>query len=193
MDGSATPSKNPDGASKFLIDLPSKGLFSSSVISSNLGGMQVYVTDHDTSPPENQVIKTDQVNILIRSLLLKQQQKGGGPTSKGVVANEGSRKRAPERAADGRASAKRAASATQNGSRKVLLPLLDYLVTFLRHVEGSKSQIPENLQRLTVERLRALLKERGLSVKGKKEELIGRLRAATAAASGGLGTSSAVQ
>ncbi|XP_024973100.1 uncharacterized protein LOC112511632 isoform X2 [Cynara cardunculus var. scolymus] len=177
MDGSATPSKNPDGASKFLIDLPSKGLFSSSVISSNLGGMQVYVTDHDTSPPENQVIKTDQVNILIRSLLLKQQQKGGGPTSKGVVANEGSRKRAPERAADGRASAKRAASATQNGSRK----------------EGSKSQIPENLQRLTVERLRALLKERGLSVKGKKEELIGRLRAATAAASGGLGTSSAVQ
>ncbi|KVH98148.1 Ubiquitin ligase, Det1/DDB1-complexing [Cynara cardunculus var. scolymus] len=108
MDGSATPSKNPDGASKFLIDLPSKGLFSSSVISSNLGGMQVYVTDHDTSPPENQVIKTDQVNILIRSLLLKQQQKGGGPTSKG-------------------------------------------------------------------------------------EELIGRLRAATAAASGGLGTSSAVQ
>ncbi|KAI3684435.1 hypothetical protein L6452_33659 [Arctium lappa] len=177
MDGSATPSKNPNGASKFLLDLPSKGLFSSSVISSNLGGMRVYVTDHDTSPPENQVIKTDQVNILIRSLLLKQQQKGG-PTSKGakgVGTNEGSRKRAAERAADGRAPAKRAASTSQNGSRK----------------EGSKSQIPENLQSLTVERLRALLKERGLSVKGKKDELIGRLRAA--ATTTGLATSSAVQ
>ncbi|KAJ9559541.1 hypothetical protein OSB04_004701, partial [Centaurea solstitialis] len=163
MDGSATPSKNPNGASKFLIDLPSKGLFSSSVISSNLGGMRVYVTDHDTSPPENQVIKTDQVNILIRSLLLKQQQKSG-PTSKGakgVSTNEASRKRAPERAADGRASAKRAATATQNGSRKE--------AQLLNAKRGSKSQIPENLQSLTVERLRALLKERGLSVKGKKK------------------------
>ncbi|KAK9069876.1 hypothetical protein SSX86_010272 [Deinandra increscens subsp. villosa] len=164
MDGPATPSKNPNGASKFLLDLPSKGLFSSPVISSNLGGLRVYVTDHDTSPPESQLIKTDQVNILIRSLLLKQQK--GGPTAKGaksVGANENSRKRAPERAADGRASAKRAASTTQN--------------------EGSKTKLPENLQSLTVERLRALLKDRGLSVRGKKDELIGRLRSTTGSAS----------
>ncbi|KAI3773552.1 hypothetical protein L1987_48082 [Smallanthus sonchifolius] len=165
MDGPATPSKNSNGASKFLLDLPSKGLFSSPVISSNLGGMRVYVTDHDTSPPESQHIKTDQVNILIRSLLLKQQQKGG-PNSKGaksVGTSENSRKRAPERTADGRASAKRAASTTQN--------------------EGSKSKLPENLQSLTVERLRALLKDRGLSVRGKKDELIGRLRSTTGSAS----------
>lgn len=45
---------------------------------------------------------------------------------------------------------------------------IEYFVTFLHHVEGSKSQLPENLQSLTVERLRALLKERGLSVRGKK-------------------------
>ncbi|KAK1436736.1 hypothetical protein QVD17_02518 [Tagetes erecta] len=165
MDGPATPSKNPTGASKFLIDLPSKGLFSAPVISSNLGGMRVYVTDHDTSPPESQVIKTDQVNILIRSLVLKQQQKGGSSSkgAKSVGTNENSRKRAPERAADGRASAKRAASTTQN--------------------EGSKSKLPENLQSLTVERLRALLKDRGLSVRGKKDELIGRLRSSIASAS----------
>ncbi|KAI3737416.1 hypothetical protein L2E82_27418 [Cichorium intybus] len=169
MDGPATPSKNSDGASKFLVDLPSKGLFSSSVISSNLGGMRVYITDHDTTPPENQLIKTDQVNILIRSLLLKQQQKAGtsSKTAKGVGTNESSRKRAPERSADGRASAKRAAGTTQNGSRQDVL----------------KSQIPENLQSLTVERLRALLKERGLSLKGKKDELIARLRATTGSAS----------
>ncbi|KAL4561177.1 hypothetical protein LXL04_033340 [Taraxacum kok-saghyz] len=167
MDGPATPSKNSDGASKFLADLPSKGLFSSSVISSNLGGMRVYITDHDTTPPENQLIKTDQVNILIRSLLLKQQQKSGTTSKNAKGATENSRKRAPERTADGRASSKRAASTTQNGSRQDVL----------------KSQIPENLQSLTVERLRALLKERSLSVKGKKDELIARLRSTIGSAS----------
>nr|GEV44419.1 SAP domain, ubiquitin ligase, Det1/DDB1-complexing [Tanacetum cinerariifolium] len=154
-------------ASKFLLDLPSKGFFSSPVISSNLGGMRVYVTDHDTSPPENQLIKTDQVNILIRSLLLKQQKGPNSKGAKGAGTNESSRKRGPERAVDGRASAKRAASTTQNGSQQ----------------EGSIPQLPENLQSLTVERLRALLKERGLSVRGKKDELIGRLRATTSSAS----------
>nr|XP_043636393.1 uncharacterized protein LOC122607479 [Erigeron canadensis] len=177
MDGRATPPSKKHHhqhpisgtASKFLVDLPSKGLFSSPVISSSLGGMRVYVTDHDTSPPENQLIKTDQVNILIRSLLLKQQQKSGTTAkgAKGVSASESSRKRAPERVVEGRASAKRAASTTQNGSRQ----------------DGSKSQLPENLQSLTVERLRALLKERGLSVRGKKDELIARLRATTGSAS----------
>lgn len=91
------------------------------------GGMRVYVTEHDTSPPgqlcdgygfqmicfnvmtflrvnlknwlvvyfiytENQVIKTDQMNILIRSLLLKQQQKSES-SAKGAGKKEGSRKR----------------------------------------------------------------------------------------------------
>ncbi|XP_028552377.1 uncharacterized protein LOC110096453 isoform X2 [Dendrobium catenatum] len=56
------------GASKFLTNLPSRGLFSSAVLSSNLGSMRVYVCDHDTSPPEEQLIKTNATNILIRSL-----------------------------------------------------------------------------------------------------------------------------
>ncbi|XP_076927643.1 protein LOWER TEMPERATURE 1-like [Bidens hawaiensis] len=158
MDGPATLSKNPNGASKFLIDLPSKGLFSSPVIYSNLGTMKVYVPVKDTSPPESQLIKTDQVNILIRSLVLKQQSSKGSKST-----GENSRKRAPEKAADGRASAKRTASISQN--------------------DGSRTKLPENLQSLTVERLRALLKERGLSVRGKKDELIGRLRSSAASAS----------
>ncbi|CAI9278116.1 unnamed protein product [Lactuca saligna] len=58
----------------------------------------------------NQLIKTDQVSILIRSLLLKQQKKSRttSKNAKGAGKNEGSRKRDPERAADGRVSAKRA-------------------------------------------------------------------------------------
>lgn len=138
-------------ASKLLSNLPSRGLFSSTVSSSNLGGIRVYVCDHDTAPPENQVIKTDQMNILIRSLTLKKQ--------KSDVA-DGSRKRASDRAADGRASAKRAMTNSQQ--------------------DGSSSRAADReFQGLTVERLRALLKERGLSVKGKKDELIARLRNAS--------------
>ncbi len=127
--------------------------------------MRVYITDRETSPPEHQLIGTDQQNILIRSLLLKQHK--GEPNSKGAKgtgANEGSRKRVAERALDGRASAKRAISNTQNNSVQ----------------EGSKSRAPDkNFQSLTVERLRALLKEKGLSLKGKKDELVSRLRGAT--------------
>ncbi|KAJ8425260.1 hypothetical protein Cgig2_033492 [Carnegiea gigantea] len=93
---------------------------------------------------ENQVIKTDQMNILIRSLTLKK--------LKGDVA-DGSRKRVSERAGDGRASTKRAMTNTQNGVQQ----------------GGSSNRTTEmNFQGLTVERLRAVLKEKGLSPKGRK-------------------------
>ncbi|PSS07678.1 Nucleolin like [Actinidia chinensis var. chinensis] len=149
------------GASKYLAGLPSRGLFSSTVIASNPGGMRVYICDHDTSPPDEQLIKTNQKNILIRSLMLKK-QKGDSSSKdvKGTSPSEASRKRPAERALDGRASAKRATT-SQASSRQ----------------EGSKSRVPEkDFQSLTVERLRALLKEKGLSMKGKKDELIARLR-----------------
>ncbi|XP_021775899.1 uncharacterized protein LOC110739738 [Chenopodium quinoa] len=140
-------------AASFLSDLPSRGLFSSTAVSSsNLGGMRIYICDHDTAPPENQVIKTDQMNILIRSLTLKKQQ--------GEV-TDGSRKRASDRSADGRASAKRAMTGSQNKGA------------------SSSRAADRNFQGLTVERLRALLKEKGLSSKGKKDELIERLRNAS--------------
>ncbi|XP_038977839.1 uncharacterized protein LOC120108325 [Phoenix dactylifera] len=61
------------GASKYLPNLPSRGLFSAD-FSSNMGGMRVYVCDHDTSPPEDQVIKTNTTNILIRALQLSKQR-----------------------------------------------------------------------------------------------------------------------
>ncbi|GMH31472.1 hypothetical protein Nepgr_033315 [Nepenthes gracilis] len=154
----ATNSANKAEASKFLANLPSRGLFSSTVTSSNMGGIRVYISGRDTSAPEHQVIKTDQMNILIRSLTLKKQK---GDT-KGVILAEGSRKRVFERSADGRASAKRATTNTQNVSQQ----------------EASNNRASDNFQSLTVERLRALLKERGLPTKGKKDELISKLRSA---------------
>ncbi|KAF9668014.1 hypothetical protein SADUNF_Sadunf15G0082700 [Salix dunnii] len=142
----------PTGASEFLSNLPSHGFLSSTVSSSNPGGMRVYICEHDTSPPEGQQIKTNQTNILIRSLQLNK-HKGDSSLKdvKGLTATEGSRKRAPERALDSRASAKRGNS--QIGSRQ----------------EGSYSRTSDkDYYSLTVERLRALLKEQGLSPKGKK-------------------------
>ncbi|XP_021905456.1 uncharacterized protein LOC110820314 isoform X2 [Carica papaya] len=120
--------------------------------------MRVYLCDHETSPPEDQQIKTNQQNILIRSLALKKQKSDS--SSKGVkeTAAEGPRKRTAERALDGRASAKKANSQISSH-------------------QGSNSGAAErDLQALTVERLRALLKEKGLSLKGKKDELIARLK-----------------
>ncbi|PQQ17376.1 uncharacterized protein Pyn_06708 [Prunus yedoensis var. nudiflora] len=178
MEGSSSqPSdsnQTASGAFKFLQNLPSRGLLSSTFLSSNPGGMRVYVCVRDTSPPEDQHIQTNQQNILIRSLTLKK-QKGDSSSKdvKGAGAAEGSRKvsftcyllsfRVAERVLDSRTSAKRAAS--QSSSRQ----------------EGSSSSqaSSRDFQGLTVERLRALLKAKGLSSKGKKDELIARLKSSS--------------
>jgi hypothetical protein len=157
---SSKPSDASDHtASEFLSDLPSRGFLSSNAVSSNPGSMRVYICEHDTSPPEGQLIKTNQQNILIRSLLLKKQK--GESSSKeakvtGTTGEDGPKKRAANRALDG-SSAKRAA----NVSRQ----------------EGSSSRAGErDFQSLTVEKLRVLLKEKGLPTKGRKDELIARLK-----------------
>lgn len=94
-------------------------------------------------------------------MLKKQKGESSSKDEKGISMNESSRKRAAERAVDSRASTKRAMSITQNSSQQ----------------EGTKLHAPyKNFQSLTVERLRALLKEKGLSLRGKKDELIARLR-----------------
>ncbi|XP_044476393.1 uncharacterized protein LOC123203960 [Mangifera indica] len=163
MEGSSSnpyySNQTASGASDFLTNLPSRGLFSSNVISSNPGSMRVYVCEHDTSPPANQLVKTNQQNILIRSLTLKKQKDASSKDVKGVAGAD--KKRAAERVLDGRNPAKRANM--QASSRQ----------------EGMNSCAAEkDFHSLTVERLRALLKERGLSPKGKKDDLVARLKGA---------------
>ncbi|XP_052878308.1 uncharacterized protein LOC108476752 isoform X1 [Gossypium arboreum] len=188
MEGSSSQLFDDDqkssGASKFLFNLPSRGHLSSTVISSNLGGMRVYICEHNTSPPESQHIKTNQQNILIRSLMLN--DKNGDSSSKDVkAAAEGPRKRAAERVMDSKASAKKANTQV----RILLLIRVAYDTETFLHLgkvakhecgitiaEGSSSRAEKDYHSLTVERLRALLKERGLSPKGKKDELIARLK-----------------
>ncbi|XP_055828263.1 uncharacterized protein LOC129896400 [Solanum dulcamara] len=151
------------GAAKYLAGLPSRGLFSSTVLSSTPGGMRVYVCDHETSPPEDQLIKTNQQNILIRSLMLKKQRGDySSKDGKGVSSSDNGRKRAADKALDSRASTKKATTSNNVASTQ----------------ETSKTRTPE-IQNLTVEKLRALLKEKGLSLRGRKDELIARLRGDT--------------
>ncbi|OVA17509.1 SAP domain [Macleaya cordata] len=150
------------GASKYLSNLPSRGLFSSTVISSNPGGMRVYVCDHDTSPPEDQVISTNQTNILIRSLTLKKQKSDSSSkdVKRKATTDNAKGKRAAERTVDGRASAKK-----------------PYMIPRSSPTERSSGRTSDkDFQGLTVEKLRVLLRGRGLSTKGKKDELISRLR-----------------
>ncbi|CAN8264521.1 unnamed protein product [Cochlearia groenlandica] len=146
-----------DTASKFLSDLPSRGFLSSTVVSSNPASLRVYICEHDTSPPRGQHIKTDQQNILIRSLMLKKQKgESSSKDSKGT-SEDGPKKRAANRALDDRTSVKRAANASRQ--------------------EGSSSHTGErDFQSMTVEKLRALLREKALPTKGRKDELISRLK-----------------
>ncbi|KAK1318634.1 hypothetical protein QJS10_CPB04g00274 [Acorus calamus] len=153
------------GPSKYLRGLPSRGLFSSTVTSSNPGSMRVWVCEHDTSPPEDQIIKTNTTNILIRALQLSKQR--GDPSEKKDVKTrstvEGNKtKRSSERTSDVSTTAKRAKMTNESAST--------------RQGESSSGPSEIDFQGLTVERLRALLKERSLSVRGRKDELIARLK-----------------
>uniref|UniRef100_A0A0A9FUT3 SAP domain-containing protein n=1 Tax=Arundo donax TaxID=35708 RepID=A0A0A9FUT3_ARUDO len=161
---SPAPTKSGgSGAAKFLAGMPSRCNFSGSV-SSSLGGLRVYVCEHSTDPPEGQVIKTDLTNILIRHLQLNKQKseaKDGGTRTPG----ESSRvKRSAARSLDVNNSAKRPNLGTSSGSSA--------------YGEAISGFSQHTLQAFTVERLRALLRQSGLSTKGKKDELIARLREA---------------
>uniref|UniRef100_A0ACD6AMK0 Uncharacterized protein n=2 Tax=Avena sativa TaxID=4498 RepID=A0ACD6AMK0_AVESA len=145
-------------AAKFLAGLPSRGNFSSSSISSSLGGLRVYVCEHDTDPPEGQVIETDTTNILIRHLQLKKKESEAKDTGSRIPGESSKGKRSAARSLD-----------VQNSSKKPNLgnsSAEEAISGFSQHT----------LQSFTVERLRALLRQRGFTAKGKKDELITRLR-----------------
>ncbi|KAL8042579.1 hypothetical protein ABFX02_09G062100 [Erythranthe guttata] len=100
-DATDTAADSTDGPSKFLADLPSRGFFSSPVVSSNPEEMPVYICDHDTSPPDDQLIKTNQTHILVRSLMLKNQKDDpGSKDAKVAPVNQVSRKRPAEKPLD---------------------------------------------------------------------------------------------
>eukprot|EP00897_Mesotaenium_endlicherianum_P009533 jgi/Mesen1/8608/ME000050S08025 len=147
----------------WLANLPSQGNFtkSASVTSSTL---PVYICDHDTAPPEDQVIKTDATNILIRALTLKkarEHSKAAPADTKGKRAADGPTEEQPlgvKRSKAGVHGRSAGGSSTAGGSGKVS---------------------ERELSGMTVDKLKLHLRERGLSTRGKKEELVARARDAT--------------
>ncbi|KAF7042886.1 hypothetical protein CFC21_052370 [Triticum aestivum] len=152
------------GVAKFLTGLPARGNFSSSSISSNLGGLRVYVCEHDTNPPEGQVIETDTTNILIRHLQLKKKESEAKDAGSRTPGESGKGKRCAARSLGVQKSSKK----PNLGSSSGLSSSDEAISGFSQHT----------LQSFTVERLRALLRQSGLTTKGKKDELITRLREA---------------
>ncbi|KAM3313067.1 hypothetical protein ACQJBY_032656 [Aegilops geniculata] len=143
------------GAAKFLTGLPSRGNFSSSSISSNLSISDIL---------EGQVIETDTTNILIRHLQLKKKDSEAKDAGSRTPGESGKGKRCAARSLGVQKSSKKPNLGSSSG-----LPSSDEAISgFSQHT----------LQSFTVERLRALLRQRGLTTKGKKDELITRLREA---------------
>ncbi|CAN6333841.1 unnamed protein product [Urochloa humidicola] len=162
----ASPAKPSEGrTSSLLAGLPCRGNFTESDIASSMGGLKVYICLHDTAPPEGQVVKTDTDNILIRALQLNKHKSEAKDVSCKTLGESSRGKRNAARNLDGKNPSKRPNIGSSAGSSA--------------HEESSPSFSELTLQSFTVEKLRSLLKERGLSPKGKKDELIARLREAS--------------
>ncbi|XP_038972111.1 uncharacterized protein LOC120104672 isoform X2 [Phoenix dactylifera] len=118
--GTASPPSDParmaGGASRYLADLPSRGLFSNTIPSSNLGGIRVYVCDHDTTPPDEQLIKTNTTNILIRALQINKQKSDSKDAATKATSESKKGKRSAERTSEGRTPSKRAKTNIAPGS-----------------------------------------------------------------------------
>ncbi|KAK3139742.1 hypothetical protein QOZ80_5AG0389270 [Eleusine coracana subsp. coracana] len=162
----STPAKAAEsGAATALAGLPSRGNFTESNIASSMGGLKVYLCLHDTAPPDGQVVKTDTNNILIRALQLSKQKSEAKDVSCKTPGESSRGKRSAARSLDTKNPSKRPNTGNSAGSST--------------HEELPSDFSELTLQSFTVEKLRSLLKEKGLSPKGKKDELIARLRAAS--------------
>lgn len=163
------------GASSLLGDLPSRGLLT------DTQGLSVsrpppHVCDYDTAPPPEQVITTDPVNILIRALMSRRaireaQQKGSGKDHKGkrpaasmddnTTNASAKRERRDHAGPESRGSERGDSRASHGGGGS----------------SGSSHKISKaELEGYTVDRLRTFLKERGLPMRGRKEELLTRAK-----------------
>jgi hypothetical protein len=110
---------------------------------------------------EAQLIKTDSTNILIRYLTLKKGKTDQKPKDNKRKADDGKGKRPAERPCDDKAMTKRVnVGGGSSNSRRA----------------GSSRPSDKELQSCTVQKIRALLRERGQPLKGNKDELIARLK-----------------
>mmetsp|Transcript_2328 Transcript_2328/g.4709 ORF Transcript_2328/g.4709 Transcript_2328/m.4709 type:complete len:177 (-) Transcript_2328:163-693(-) len=156
-----------------LSGLPSQGFFTSTnsgtFLKSSAQRIPTYVCEHDTAPPEHQIITTDPTNILIRDLTYKKNKEERTQKGKTEIDPKGKRPAdsiiPPEAkrmftvaSAVASGSGQRESSGAPSGSAR------------------STSDFTESvLNNSTVDMLKAYLKEKNLSTKGRKEELVVRI------------------
>uniref|UniRef100_A0A7N0U4G9 DET1- and DDB1-associated protein 1 domain-containing protein n=1 Tax=Kalanchoe fedtschenkoi TaxID=63787 RepID=A0A7N0U4G9_KALFE len=124
------------------------------------GHLRVYVSDHDTAPPEEQLIRTNQTNILIRSLTLKKNKCDfkNPRWHKFLYMNfvflitSSTRYRASEKDLDGRS--KRAVARSQSSSRHGTVKLYIILCFVGAAVEMSEKKRVLKLEKWPRERKR---------------------------------------
>ncbi|OEL19152.1 hypothetical protein BAE44_0019829 [Dichanthelium oligosanthes] len=161
------------GAAKFLAGMPSRGNFSSGSVSSSLGGFRVYVCEHSTDPPGQWSLGY----VVMSWVFVFSEKKCCVSCAQNVSA---------ARSLDVNNSAKRANLGTPSGSsvyefqennmlHSCFCPNPAYIVIFLESYgyfnlaeEPISGFSQHTLQSFTVERLRGLLRQGGLSTKGKK-------------------------
>ncbi|GBG82803.1 hypothetical protein CBR_g36334 [Chara braunii] len=169
----------------FLAGLPSRGNFAKTTPGSVLQGLlPVYICDRDTSPPEEQYIRTDTTNILIRALK-KGKDDSKAKDLKGKAAQEDHKGKRPSAAGlDDRPMKRVNASGGSGGGHEPGTQGAAVGSSGRKENAGGSSggvsgkMSEKELQNLTVDKLKALLKENGLPLKGKKDELIARAKRA---------------
>lgn len=143
----------------------------------------VYVADHNTAPPPDQIIKLDPTGALVRSLQSRKAREGAGKRATKI--DKGKRPAEdPPATTEGQNSAKRPGLAVSSGA---LGP------SSSARAEPPSSSLPGpaqsefasgQLKNKTIKDLQAILRAWGLPVSGKKDDLISRLLEKQTAAQG---------
>ena len=129
-----------------------------------------YVCDHDTEPPQHQVIGSDKTNVLIRFLTLKKnkEERAKDAAAKG------------KKAVSGHANdkGKRPADALDEPDRPNKRPAFESYVETARRARdlASEPYTLAELQSKKMEELRDILKNKNQPLKGRKDELIQRIQ-----------------
>ena len=126
-----------------------------------------YIADHDTAPPESQIVKTDPSSLLIRSLQIRKAREEGSKKAKRPFATDKGKRPANEIPAQDQNTAKQVKQNSKNvgeagPSSSVPAPSRGYFTKL-------------GLQAKTIKDLQAILRNWSLTTSGRKEDLIQRI------------------
>eukprot|EP00873_Tetraselmis_striata_P035920 jgi/Tetstr1/456184/TSEL_042952.t1 len=143
-----------------LDDLPCRGNFVKPVSGACFGSPPpVYICDHDTAPPEGQVVTQDHTNVVIRALQLKDGGRAGKGKGKEAADPGNKGKRASHAGGSNPAGKRPCLGAGASGSRQP-------------RSSPRRTYSSRELQAMSLKDLAALLGEYGEAPKARKSDVI---------------------